>query len=105
MQSAKDMYAGLGNSLGEAWMLRELAVLERQDTKLDDAILHLEEARRIYTAIDDRLGIAETLVEMGELCRETGRTGDAQGLWQEAIAIFNELGLAADASYVQQRFG
>ena len=105
LQSAREMYERLGNRLGEAWMLRELSILERQDAKLEEARVHLDEALRIYANIYDRLGIAETLVEIGKLLKGTGQPGDAQGVLERAIAIFNELGLFADASYIQKRFG
>lgn len=103
LQSAKQMYVHLGNRLGEAWILREFAILERQDAKHDDASAHLDEALRIYTDIGDRLGNAETLVEMGELCEEAKLSANAHDLWEEAITKFDELGLVADASYIQHR--
>lgn len=104
LKAATIMYRHLGNRLGEAWTTKELAILDIKTATYGSAGARLDEVRKIYTSIGDRLGIAETLLEIAELSENTGRSAEARGLWEQAARIFEELGLAADASYVRPRF-
>ncbi|GHC84239.1 SARP family transcriptional regulator [Nocardiopsis terrae] len=90
---------GQGLSLAEksgdpralAQALRKMGVLEKERTEYDRASEHLERAYTLVDTLDDPVGKAIILRELGRVQGISGRTAQARSLLTRSAEIFGEL--------------
>jgi tetratricopeptide (TPR) repeat protein len=78
--------------LGEAMTLSQLANLETQEGKRDQAITHNEQAIEIYRELGDELGEANTLANLGLVYQWWGRYSEALTAYETALDRHRKLG-------------
>lgn len=59
----------------------------RRRNRLEEAAVHLSQAKTRYTELGDHRRHAATAVDLGLLSRRSGRTGDAIGFFTEAVTL------------------
>ncbi|XVV07894.1 tetratricopeptide repeat protein [Actinosynnema sp. CA-248983] len=65
----------------------------------------LTEALDLYTAQDNRPGVANTRDSLGLLARRTGRHADSREHYESALALFRELGHSYEEANTLERLG
>jgi tetratricopeptide (TPR) repeat protein len=70
----------------------------------EQAVEHAEQALRLHRRSGHRLGHARTLVVLGQLLGRRDGAGAARSCWQEALALFSEVG-SPDAQQVHALLG
>ena len=65
------------------------------------AIQHVAEAEQIFKATGARNDLARSLVTHAKLCKKRGNFAEAQGLLEEAVAIFEALGTIDEPAQVR----
>jgi tetratricopeptide (TPR) repeat protein len=76
-----------------AWSLNHQADVAREQGDASTAQSLYGQALEIFRGLDNRRGIARSLVDLGSLARELGDHAAAQTLCAEALALFKELAL------------
>ena len=82
----------LGNRLGQAGALTDLADVRRMTGDYPGATQAAEQALGIYRDLGDRLGQANTLHVLGEVRRATGDYPGAARALEQALAFYRDLG-------------
>ncbi|MFJ8150714.1 ATP-binding protein [Streptomyces sp. NPDC094468] len=88
---ALDLYTGLGHLDGQAGILIGMGRAEQGLGRPTAAIGHYEVSLGLDRALGDRFREAHALEHLGDAHAELGRGGDARALWEEALALFEEL--------------
>jgi DNA-binding SARP family transcriptional activator/tetratricopeptide (TPR) repeat protein len=87
------MFRELDAPVGQATVLTALGRIHRQQERHPEALECLREGLAIAERANERRSAAICLRELGALSRELGEPSAAQGYWQRALAIFDELGV------------
>jgi tetratricopeptide (TPR) repeat protein len=94
----------IGDRHGEGFALHSLAATFEQLGRLDDAIDAYHGSLAARRTVGDRQGQAESLFCLGKIMLRVDRPEVARERWQQALAIFTELG-APQAADVVSRLG
>jgi tetratricopeptide (TPR) repeat protein len=86
------------NTYGEAGILAKRAEAAAARGNLDAAIADFAASAALLERAGTRPALARVLREWGESLRRGGRTADAGPILQRAVALFDELGLDAEAA-------
>lgn len=100
-EAAERMFQGLGAHFDAADVHRVLALCDRAEGQLRQAEARLERARELARLTGSRLTEAEVLRDLGRVCGEMGRGGEAVALLREAARGFAELGARSEAEVTQ----
>jgi tetratricopeptide (TPR) repeat protein len=79
--------------LGRARALLGLAEAERLAELLANARKHFEQARRLCAELDDRSGVAQATLGLGDVAHADGAHTLATRRWQEALLLATEIGV------------
>src|SRR5262245_18982518 len=82
------------NKRSEASCLRELAYCEQQRGKLREAEEHLKEARWLFGAVDDLVGVAGSVQGLALVARRRGDLLRSESLFELALKTFERAGNA-----------
>ncbi len=83
----------LGDNLGMAEYHKIQGVIERHESRWQEAAGHLQEASKQFESLRNQLGSAETAYELGQLSIEIGEHDTAVTWLKQAIQSYSELGL------------
>ncbi len=102
-EEALGILRGLGNKGEIADLLRRLAfVVEELDGEVYDLLM---ESLTLSRELDDRLGVARSLLQLGAACQEEGRYDEAEGFYRECLEVVQGLGDPMMTSLVWQQLG
>jgi DNA-binding SARP family transcriptional activator len=101
-QRALDMQREIADRLGQAETLDSIAVAHRSLGRYDDAMAYYRQALQLYREFGDRYYEAKTLVYLGDTSLAADNPKSAAMFWQDAVAIFDDLGLP-DAAGLRAR--
>ncbi len=113
-EEAGRLFNALGLRAGQAWVLTDLSVVYTDQGKLDLAEKTCSESIAIFREQGIRRGEGWALRAMGDIARKRhdhGATKDlqylntARGYYEEALAIFSELGDRVDQARVMNSLG
>jgi tetratricopeptide (TPR) repeat protein len=91
----------IGNRIGEAGIIAKRAESAAGRGDLDAAIADFGDAAAIFEELGMRPALARVLKPMGEAQRAAGRGVDADATLRRSLAVFEELGLDAEAAIVR----
>jgi tetratricopeptide (TPR) repeat protein len=92
------MQAEIADRLGQADTLDSIAVAHRSLARYDEATAYYQQALQLYREFGDRYYEAQTLVYLGDTSLAADRLESAVMFWQNAVTIFDDLGLPEAAS-------
>jgi DNA-binding winged helix-turn-helix (wHTH) protein/tetratricopeptide (TPR) repeat protein len=101
IQRAKTLSARL--LLAKALQIRASAA--RVQGKQAEALASVQEAEKIFTAVGDRAGIAESLFDTASLLKDQGDLAGARRLDEKALAIHHETGNQRGLLRVERHLG
>jgi tetratricopeptide (TPR) repeat protein len=96
-EAAERAFQALGAHFDAADVHRVLALCDRAEGLLRQAETRLEQARELSRLTGARLTEAEVLRDLGRVCAETGRSGEAVALLRQAAQVFAGLGARGEA--------
>jgi tetratricopeptide (TPR) repeat protein len=91
----------ISNRFGEAGILAKRGEVAASRGDVDSAIADFEAAVAIFDAEGTRPSLARVLRALGETLRHAGRADEAEPMLRRSQALFEELGLSAEAAAVQ----
>jgi DNA-binding SARP family transcriptional activator/tetratricopeptide (TPR) repeat protein len=90
-RKALELHRKSGERIGEAATLDSLGHCCHQVGDYSQAIAYYQEALRAYADAGDRYLQAQTLIHLGETHQASGNQEATRDLWQQALAILNDL--------------
>jgi tetratricopeptide (TPR) repeat protein len=99
-EDALTCYRSSGEKIGIGFVLHFLAGVHQQAGRAEDAVNTYREAVAHRQAIGHRQGEAMSLRRLGASLKDVGDTATANKCWEQALAIFEELG-SPDADEVR----
>lgn len=94
-----------GDRLGEADVMRSIANLYLEQSRLSEAAAACERCLPVFRELNDRPRVAHTLCSLGTTYRDQGRHAPALACLKESLALFCELSDQLGASYVRRDIG
>jgi non-specific serine/threonine protein kinase len=91
--------SGDRHSIADALFARGTAL---EESRVAEARVFFDDALALFRALEDPLGVAQTLNSKGEVTRLEGDYGAAEQLYQQALAVFRQLGSPWGANIVLQ---
>jgi tetratricopeptide (TPR) repeat protein len=88
---ALNLYREIQNDQFTAWSLWELGEIERVAGEVDAAMIHYEEARRIFQNIGDQLGLAFYYRGLGDANLTIGDPSSSLDYFQRSLSIAQDL--------------
>jgi DNA-binding SARP family transcriptional activator/Tfp pilus assembly protein PilF len=90
-EKALELHRTSGDRLGEAATLDSLGYCCHQIGRYSQAVAYYQQALRAYADVGDRYLQAQTLIHFGETHQVNGHQEATRDLWQQALAILNDL--------------
>lgn len=91
----------IGNQLGEAGILAKRGEAAAGRGDFDAAVADFAASAAILERLGARPALARLLQRWGETLRAGGRTADAEPILRKSLALFEEMGLDAEAAQVR----
>lgn len=82
----------IGDLHGQGFALHSIAATYEQLDRLDEAMVAYRQSLVVRKEVGDRRGEAEILLCLGKILARKGQTGQAREVWNDALAIFSDLG-------------
>jgi tetratricopeptide (TPR) repeat protein len=105
LEAAREIFTELGDRHGAGHALRNIAVIDRRDGRLDEAIERGGRALRMLREAGDRVGEAHTLHNLAHARLDQGSDEVARGLLDSAAQICAEVGNRRVYAQVQRQLG
>ena len=105
LEGSLDLYRGLGDERGAAFVLVELGQLLRARGEHDHAAALSEEGLALGRGSGDRLAPAIALNTLGHIARYRGDPGRAATLHAESLVLFREMGNGRGTAYALASLG
>jgi predicted ATPase/class 3 adenylate cyclase/Tfp pilus assembly protein PilF len=86
------LFRDLGDQLGMAWSLNQLAFVALNQGYDVQATVHSQESLALFRDLGDQRGIAQSLDHLGRLVRNQGDYKRATTLFQASLILFREVG-------------
>lgn len=100
LDESRQILEELGDRQWEAYTLRSIGELQREQEEWEQGATYFEEALAIFRSIGNRRLEGETLVALGLTHSGNNDRIAAQAAWRQALIIFENLGMVADAARV-----
>ena len=100
LDKSRQILEQLGDRQWQAYTLRSIGQLHREQDKWEQSMTYFGEALAIFRSIGNRRLEGETLVELGLMHARNDDPIAARAAWREALVDFQELGMVEDASQV-----
>jgi tetratricopeptide (TPR) repeat protein len=91
-EEGKELYSNVGDRMGLAWALNNIATLRKAQGDTGNARKGFEEALALYRQIGKRDGTISVLNNLGTLLDEEGKFDQAIRLYDQVLAICRETG-------------
>jgi tetratricopeptide (TPR) repeat protein len=100
LDESRQILERLGDRQWQAYTLRSIGQLHREQDKWEQSTTYFGEALAIFRSIGNRRLEGETLVELGLMHARNDDPIAARAAWREALVVFQELGMVEDAAQV-----
>ncbi|EJU02760.1 TPR-like protein [Dacryopinax primogenitus] len=97
LEEARVVFTEIGNRLGAAQCNLVIGNVLRMQGRFEEFLERLEAARAMFRVIRDRLGVAECNKSLPSILIKMDRIDEASSILQEALSIYQDLGLDAFA--------
>jgi len=86
------LFRDLGNQLGMAWSLDQLAFVALNQGYDVQATAHLQESLALFRELGNQRAVAESLNHLGRVVRNQGDYKQATALFQDSLILFRDVG-------------
>jgi predicted ATPase/serine/threonine protein kinase len=99
LKECQSIFGQLGDRTSVAWSVNHQGDMMREDDATAARLLY-EQALEMFRELEDKLGSARCLTDLGTLAGNQGAYVEARRLYGEALKIFSELGETRDITRV-----
>jgi tetratricopeptide (TPR) repeat protein/nucleoside-triphosphatase THEP1 len=96
------VYERLKDHLGLAEYYKIQGIIDRATDNINDAVKHFSTSLEIFMSVENKLGIAETKLELGKLYLQNNDFDSATRWLEEAKAIYHELNINDKYTEIEQ---